>query len=158
MDYIKIVNERFGERYGNKCLECPYFWFRYNSIHCNINTQKFFTQYKLADLKIENINGTYVGSYKVLEDKVVDYYKTVYMFGYQIRNSYDSKLTTIDDYENMAKEMLKSAIDVAAHVTETDNPQLSIMFDGIGLLYADNLVEAVDKVLSMVDTILKSNA
>ncbi len=42
MDYINKVNKRFGGGHTQRCLECPYFWLRYNSLNCNINTQNFF--------------------------------------------------------------------------------------------------------------------
>ncbi len=102
-----------------------------------------------------------VGSYQVLEDKIIEYYRKTCMMQYPVQNINDSEQGTFDasigDYENKAREMLKTAIDMAAHATKKNNPQLSIVFDGIGLIYADNLVEAIDKVLSMLDTALKAN-
>lgn len=161
MDYIKKVNERFGGTHTEKCLKCPYFWLRYNSLQYNLNTSNFFKQYNLADLKIEDKNGKYVGSYKALEDKIIGYYRKTYMLQDPAQNRNDLKQgiqdSFADDYENKAKEMLKSAIDLAAHATQENNPQLSILFEGIGLIYADNLVEAVDKVISMLDTAMKAN-
>ena len=161
MDYIKKVNERFGQNHSEKCLKCPYFWLRYNSLQYNVNTQNFFSQYKLDDLNIENKNGAYVGCYKVLEDKIVEYYRKIYMLKYSAQNIKDVKRGILDsftnDYENRVKEMLKSAIDIAARATKKNNPQVSIIFDGIGLIYADNLAEAIDKVFSMLDTAQKAN-
>lgn len=161
MDYIKKVNERFGGTHTEKCLKCPYFWLRYNSLQYNTNTQNFFEQYKLADLKVENTDGAYVGSYKVLEDKIIEHYRKTYMLQDPARNRNDLKQEILDsftdEYENKTKEMLKSVIDMAAQATQENNPQLSILFEGIGLIYADNLVEAVDKVISMLDTAMKAN-
>ncbi len=161
MDHINKVNERFGGRHTQKCLECPYFWLRYNSLQYSKNTQNFFELYELADLKIVNKNEVYVGDYQALEEKIMEFCRKIYMLQYPAQNSNNLKQEILDSfssyYEKKLKEMLKTAIDMAAHATKKGNPQLSIVFDGIGLIYADNLVEAVDKVISMLDTARKAN-
>lgn len=160
MDCINRVNKRFAGRHTQRCLECPYFWLRYNSLNYNINTQNFFAQYQLADLKIENKNEVYVGSYKELENKIIEYYRKTCMLQYSTQNSNDLEQGALafstGNYENKVKEMLKTSIDMAAHAAKKNNHQLSILLDGIGLVYADDLVEAVDKVISMLDTALKA--
>lgn len=161
MDYIKTVNERFRGAHTEKCLNCPHFWLRYNSLQYNTNTQNFFKEYSLADLKIEYKNGKYVGSYNALEDKIIGYYRKTYVLQNPVQNRNDLKQgiqdSFADEYENKVKEMLKSAIDMAAEATKENNPQLSILFEGIGLIYVDNLVEALDKVISMLNTAMKAN-
>lgn len=54
-------------------------------------------------------------------------------------------------YEKHIKDIFKKAIDIAAEVTKDRNPQLSIMFDGIGLILADDVNEAIKKVFSILD-------
>lgn len=56
-----------------------------------------------------------------------------------------------DTYEKNIKEIFKTAIDIAAEVTKDKSPQISIVFDGLGLVLADNVREAVRKVISILD-------
>ena len=60
----------------------------------------------------------------------------------------------------MPKAIFKQLLDVAAKATERSDPKTSIMFDGIGLVLADNYIEAVHKILSMFqkyDKIINEN-
>lgn len=56
-----------------------------------------------------------------------------------------------DTYEKNIEEIFKTAIDIAAEVTKDKSPQVSIVFDGLGLVLADNVREAVRKVISILD-------
>lgn len=56
-----------------------------------------------------------------------------------------------DTYEKNIEEIFKTAIDIAAEVTKDKSPQISIVFDGLGLVLADNVREAVRKVISILD-------
>lgn len=47
----------------------------------------------------------------------------------------------------------KIAIDIAAEVTKDRNPQVSIVFDGLGLVLADDVKEAVRKVISILNKV-----
>lgn len=47
------------------------------------------------------------------------------------------------------REEFTHLLDVAAKATEDTNPEVSIMFDGIGLILASGYLEAVHKILSM---------
>ena len=54
-------------------------------------------------------------------------------------------------YEQQCRQNFKAAIDTAAHATKVSSPVASIVFDSVGLMTADNLVEAVIKTLSIID-------
>ena len=54
-------------------------------------------------------------------------------------------------YEQQCRQNFKAAIDTAAHATKDSSPVASIVFDSVGLMTADNLVEAVIKTLSIID-------
>lgn len=54
-------------------------------------------------------------------------------------------------YEQQWRQDFKTAIDVAAHATKDTAPVASIVFDGVGLITANNLVEAVIKTISIID-------
>ena len=55
------------------------------------------------------------------------------------------------DKQNLCKQF-KRFVDVAARATEDQDPALSIMFDGIGLILASDYLEAIHKTLSMIKT------
>ena len=58
------------------------------------------------------------------------------------------------------RELFKSYLDIAAKATEDNNPEVSIMFDGIGLVLASDYLEAVGKIFSMFKNLekIKNNA
>ena len=53
------------------------------------------------------------------------------------------------------RELFKQMLDIAAKATEDKDPQMSIMFDGIGLVLASDYIEAVSKIFSMLKTAAK---
>lgn len=55
------------------------------------------------------------------------------------------------------RELFKQMLDIAARATEEKNPEMSIMFDGIGLVLASDYAEAVSKIFSMMKTTIKSD-
>ena len=65
-----------------------------------------------------------------------------------------------DSDRQLIRDKFKQLLDVAAKATERSDPKTSIMFDGIGLVLADNYIEAVHKILSMFqkyDKIINEN-
>lgn len=52
--------------------------------------------------------------------------------------------------EQQCRQIFKAATDVAALATENTEPVASIVFDGVGLMTADNLFDAVVKILSII--------
>ena len=56
------------------------------------------------------------------------------------------------------KELFKQMLDVAAKKTEDKNPEMSIMFEGIGFVLADDYVEVVNKIFFMLKTVIKSDS
>lgn len=111
----------------------------------------------MRDLKdIVQKNGFYHGDYRIFEYRVVYYCRNTYVELFHDLQNQNSQDLSSNNYEDDVKKILKTALDVAAHATKIKNPELSIMFDGIGLILADELVEAVDKVISMLDTAMKA--
>ena len=55
------------------------------------------------------------------------------------------------------REIFKQMLDIAAKTTEEKSPEMSIMFDGIGLVLASDYVETVSKIFSMLKTAIKSD-
>ena len=58
-------------------------------------------------------------------------------------------------YEQQCRQNFRTAVDAAAHATKDTDPVASIVFDSIGLMTADNLLDAVAKTLSIIDTAKK---
>ena len=93
--------------------------------------------------------------YEWLQDYLLEYCKNNYPWCMSIYMEVDyGQVVYVSDsctYENHIKDIFKKAIDIAAKVTKDRNPQLSIMFDEIGLVLADDVKEAVKKVFSILD-------
>lgn len=62
-----------------------------------------------------------------------------------------------ESYEKNIKNIFKTAIDIASEITKDRNLQASIMLDEIGLVLADDIIEATRKVISILDKIFKDH-
>ncbi len=56
-----------------------------------------------------------------------------------------------NSYEKIIKEIFKTAIDIAAEATKDKNPLVSVMLDEIGLVLANDITEAVRKLISILE-------
>ena len=93
--------------------------------------------------------------YQEIQKQIVQYYDLNHceLIGNNVR-----VLTNVAQRESdrqKIRELFKQYLDVAARVTEEKNPELSIMFDGIGLILASDYLEAVGKIFSMFKTLEK---
>lgn len=79
---------------------------------------------------------TWQASYSAIENNYVAYWANAYQAQQQ--------------HEQQCRQNFKNAIDTAAHITEKDCPAASIVFDGLGILTADNLMEAIQKTCSII--------
>lgn len=59
--------------------------------------------------------------------------------------------------EQKIRELFKQFLNVAAKATEDKAPELSIMFDEIGLVLASDYLDAVSKIFSMFKKLGKIN-
>ncbi len=100
-------------------------------------------------------NGICHTRYEWLQDYLVEYCRNSYPWCMPIYMEVDyGQVVYISDaytYEKHIKDIFKKAIDIAAEVTKDRNPQLSIMFDGIGFILADDVNKAIKKVFSILD-------
>ena len=83
----------------------------------------------------------------------------------QIVQNYDTNNCRLSENNNLIneaqkesdrqkiRELFKQYLDIAAKATEDKNPELSIMFDEIGLVLASDYLEAVGKIFSMFKTL-----
>lgn len=100
-------------------------------------------------------NGICHTRYEWLQDYLVEYCRNNYPWRMPIYMEVDygqvAYISDVYTYEKHIKDIFKKAIDIAAETTKDRNPQLSIMFDGIGLILADDVKEAIKKVFSILD-------
>lgn len=100
-------------------------------------------------------NGVCYTRYEWLQNYLLEYCRKNYPWKSPIyMESSSGQVVLASDsnlYEKIIKEIFKAAIDIAAEVTKDRNPQVSIMLDGIGFVLADDIIEAVRKVISILD-------
>ena len=94
-------------------------------------------------------------NYQEIQKQIVQYYDLNHceLIGNNVR-----VLTNIAQRESdrqKIRELFKQYLDMAAKSTEEKNPELSIMFEGIGLVLATDYLEAVGKIFSMFKTMEK---
>lgn len=100
-------------------------------------------------------NGVCYTRYELLQDYLLEYCRKNYPWKspFYLESSSGQAVLVSDSnlYEKIIKEIFKTAIDIAAEVTKDRNPQVSIMLDGIGIVLADDIIEAAKKVISILD-------
>lgn len=100
-------------------------------------------------------NGVCHTRYDWLQDYLLEYCRINYPWKSPIYLESSSGQAVLasdsNSYEKIIKEIFKKAIDIAAEVTKDKNPLVSIMLDEIGLVLADDIIEAVRKVVSILD-------
>ncbi len=105
-------------------------------------------------------NGMCHTRYEWLQDYLLEYCRKNYPWRMPINMevAYGQVVYVSDvyTYEKHIKDIFKKAIDIAAEVTKVRNPQLSIVFDEIGLVLVDDVNEAVKKVFSILDKVSSS--
>lgn len=96
-------------------------------------------------------------NYQTIQEQLVRYYD---VHNCELMGNEKPFLTNEEQRENdrqKIRELFKQMLDIAAKVTEEKNPEMSIMFDGIGLVLASDYVEAVSKIFSMLKTAMKGD-
>ena len=93
--------------------------------------------------------------YKGIQDQLVKYYNLHNCEFVGNQKSFLRYEAQKDNDRQMVRENFKLFLEMASKATEYKNPEISIMFDGIGLLLASDYLEAVNKILSMLKTASK---
>ncbi len=143
------------------CENCPFYSrtnFQFPNptkiSYYNWHVDNFWMQMPEKNFWRDN-NGICHTRYEWLQDYLVEYCRNNYPWRMPIYMEVDyGQVIYISDaytYEKHIKGIFKKAIDIAAEITRDKSPQLSIMFDGIGLILADNVKEAIKKVFSILD-------
>ena len=150
--------------YGNmlkyrNCNKCPSknicFLRRIPLDHYPENVQNFVISMPQSAFKYEFQTRQWHANYQEIQKQIVQYYDSnnCELIGNNVR-----VLTNVAQRESdrqKIRELFKQYLDMAAKVTEEKEPELSIMFDGIGLVLASDYLEAVGKIFSMFKTLEK---
>ena len=91
-------------------------------------------------------------NYKAIQEQLVQYYdlNDCRLIGNDVH--YLSIENQKESDRQKIRELFKQYLDTAAKALEDKNPELSIMFDEIGLVLASDYLEAIGKIFSMIKT------
>ena len=95
--------------------------------------------------------------YQTIQEQIVKYYD---LNNCRLSDNVTHNLTIETQKESdrqKIREIFKQYLDIAAKATEDKNSEISIMFDGIGLVLASDYLEIVSKIFSMFKTLEKIN-
>ena len=94
-------------------------------------------------------------NYQAIQERIVEYYNSndCGLSGNE-RRYLTNEMQKESDRQKI-RELFKRFLDAAAKATEDKNPEISIMFEGIGLVLASDYLEAVSKIFSMFKTLGK---
>ncbi len=144
------------DRNCNKCLSRHICFLRRIPLyHYPENVQNFVISMPQPVFKYEFQTRQWHANYQEIQKQIVQYYD---LNNCELIGDNARVLTNIAQRESDRKkirELFKQYLDVAAKATEEKNPELSIMFDGIGLVLASDYLDAVGKIFSMFKTLEK---
>ncbi|MCH5270238.1 MAG: hypothetical protein J1E83_05760 [Lachnospiraceae bacterium] len=139
------------------CNECSSrhtcFLLRIPLYHYPENVQNFVISVPQSALKY--YPGQWHANYQEIQKQIVQYYdlNNCELLGNEVRILTNTAQRESD--RQKIRELFKQYLDTAAKATEDKNPELSIMFDGIGLVLVSDYLEAVGKIFSMFKTMEK---
>ena len=119
--------------------------------------QNFLTNVLNTSFSYQEQKRLWDANYWSVQEELVRYYD---VHNCELIGNKKTFLTNERQRENdrqKIRELFKQMLDIAAKATEEKNPEMSIMFDGIGLVLASDYVEAVSKIFSMLKTAIKSD-
>lgn len=119
--------------------------------------QNFLTSVLNTSFSYQEQKRLWDANYWSVQEQLVQYFD---VFNCELVRNKKPFLTNEGQRENdrqKIRELFKQMLDIAAKEAEEKNPEMSIMFDGIGLVLASDYVEAVSKIFSMLKTAVKSD-
>ena len=162
-----MLSQYNKSRCTGNCVNCPFFSENARYLLNSISLSDYSTQ--VNDFWM-NMPQTIFGHdnmgichahYELLQDYLIEYCRKNYPWKTAIymEVNFGQTVSVSDNYtyEKYIKEIFKTAIDVAAEITRNKNPQLSIMLDEVGLVLADDIIEAVRKVISILEKATEMN-
>ena len=117
------------------------------------NVQNFVISMPRPIFKYEPQTRQWYANYQDIQKQIVQYYdlNNCELLGNEI-HVLTNRAQRESDRQKI-RALFKQYLDMAAKATEGKNPELSIMFDGIGLVLASDYLEAVGKIFSMFKTL-----
>ena len=91
-------------------------------------------------------------NYQMILNQIITYYNDQSNFIQQNRLLVLMEDAQRESDRQFIRDRFKKLLEAVAKLTEETNPEASIVFDGIGLVLASDYLEAVHKVLSMINT------
>ena len=162
-----MLNQYNRRRCIGNCANCPFFsrtvYYSPNTmLPPNYGTQvNNFFKYMPHTIFWYDSNCICYARYELLQDYLIEYCRKNYPWKTPIymEVSFGQTVLVSDNYtyEKHIKEIFKTAIDIAAEITKDKSPQQSIMFDEIGFILADDIKEAVRKVISILEKVTNIN-
>ena len=147
--YKNILNQQ-------QCYRCPSRTFcflrRIPMQYYPENTQYFVKTIPSQAFTFDGTKRIWYANYHMILDQIITYYNSQPNFIQQNR-----LLVLMEDAQReidkqFIRDRFKRLLEAAAKLTEETNPEASIVFDGIGLILASDYLEAVHKILSMINT------
>lgn len=115
-------------------------------------TQNFVIHLPANIFAYNNVEHRWHANYKLVEDQIIAYYDTNNCYVIDNMQNPLSVGAQRESDRRFAREKFKNLLDMVAKATEDTNPEVSIFFDGIGVVLASDYLEAVHKILSMFST------
>lgn len=123
--------------------------------HYPENVQNFVISMPQSAFEYQPQTRQWHANYQEIQKQIVQYYD---LNNCELLGNKVPILTNIAQRESdrqRIRELFKQYLDMAAKVTEDKNPELSIVFDEIGLVLASDYLEAVGKIFSMFKSMEK---
>ena len=141
------------------CKECPSrhtcFLQRIPLYHYPENVQNFMLSMPQSAFKYQSNTRQWHANYQAIQEQIVQYYDSQNCRLSDNRVPYLTIKGQKESDRQKIRELFKQYLDEVAKVTKDQNPEISIMFDGIGLVLASDYLEAVGKIFSMFETLEK---
>ena len=147
MNYRNILEYR-------KCNECGIrnicFLRKMPLYHYPENVQEFVLSIPQSAYTYQSQIGRWCAKYQEIQEWIVRYYDANSCVLSGNVTGYLSVDAQKDSDKKRIRELFKHFLDVAAKATEDKEPELSILFEGIGFVLASDYLEAVGKIFSML--------
>lgn len=143
---------------GN-CIDCPYD--KVKVISQNLLCEKYgmSTAILIGQLQQNvfkyDVTGVCHANYQKIENQVIAYCRINFPAKLPVQQTVRFGMPVVIQVENSCedevRQQFKCMIDIAAQAVKEKKPELSIVLDGLGVILADDLLEAIIKIISMLD-------
>lgn len=100
--------------------------------------------------------GLWYANYWTVQEQLVRYYDVNYCELIGNKKPFLTNERQREDDRQKIRDYFKQMLDLGARASEEENPEVSIVLDGIGFVLASDYVEAVNKIFSMLKTTFKN--